>query len=94
MIDISSDNLLSLQKVSQLYSIHNQWLTFQASYSSDILYLVTIWLTKCSVVFLTFRLSPKKRHNVASITVLAAASVFVVISLFLIGLGCELSLLV
>jgi len=66
-------------------------LLFQASYSSDILYLVTIWLTKCSVLFLTFRLSPDKRHNLASTAVLGAASVFVVISLFLVGLGCELS---
>ncbi|KAE8446753.1 hypothetical protein EG329_011658 [Mollisiaceae sp. DMI_Dod_QoI] len=76
LIDIPSGNLDSLQK---------------ASYSSDILYLITIWLTKCSVVFLTLRLSPDKRHNLASNVVLGAATLFLIISLFIVALGCDSS---
>ncbi len=63
----------------------------QSSYSSDILYLITIWLTKCSVVFLTLRLSPDKRHNLASNVVLGAATLFLIISLFIVALGCDSS---
>ncbi|KAF8855459.1 hypothetical protein BDZ45DRAFT_793423, partial [Acephala macrosclerotiorum] len=76
LVDIPPENLSSLQK---------------ASYSSDILYLITIWLTKCSVVFLTTRLSPDKRHNFASNIVLVASTLFVVISIFIVALGCNLS---
>ncbi|KUJ14945.1 uncharacterized protein LY89DRAFT_649533 [Mollisia scopiformis] len=74
--DIPLSNLTSLQK---------------ASYSSDILYLVAVWLTKCSVAFLTIRLSPDKRHNFASNAVLYTSTLFVVISIFMFALGCNLS---
>jgi len=70
------EDLLSLQK---------------ASYASDILYLITIWLTKCSVAFLLLRLSPNRGHNVASIVVLVTSTVFMIVSVFVVALKCDLA---
>jgi len=66
-------------------------LTEQISYASDILYVVTLWLTKCSVAFLFLRLSPINRHTLASKVVLLVATVFTFVSIFLVALRCDLA---
>ncbi|KAH6721030.1 hypothetical protein BKA61DRAFT_699310 [Leptodontidium sp. MPI-SDFR-AT-0119] len=74
--DIPENQLIPLQK---------------AIYASEILYIITIWLTKCSVAFLFIRLSPDRRHTLASYTILGASTIFMFISVLIVSLRCELS---
>ncbi len=60
-------------------------------YVSDIFYIVTMWLTKCSVAFLFLRLSPDKRHKLASHILLGASTVFMVISVLVVSLRCNIA---
>lgn len=64
---------------------------FQAAYSSEILYIITLWLTKCSVAFLLLRLSPQKEHNLASYAILGASTLFMVISVFIVAFRCDVA---
>ncbi|KFY42604.1 hypothetical protein V495_04422 [Pseudogymnoascus sp. VKM F-4514 (FW-929)] len=74
--DISPSGIIELQK---------------ASYASDILYIVSLWLTKFSVAFLLFRLSSDKRHNWMSRAILLTAAILAAISVFIVALRCDLS---
>lgn len=58
---------------------------------SDIFYIITMWLTKCSIAFLFLRLSPDKRHNLASYIVLGASTIFMVVSVMVVTLRCNLA---
>ncbi|KAK0113952.1 hypothetical protein ONS95_014197 [Cadophora gregata] len=70
---------------SQLLPLH------KAIYSSEILYIITLWLTKCSVALLFIKLSPDKRHSLASYSILGASTVFMVISVLTVSLRCDLA---
>jgi hypothetical protein len=63
----------------------------QALYSSDILYIITLWLTRCSVAFLSLRLSPNKGHTVTLYVILLGATVLMFISIFVVALRCDLA---
>lgn len=95
--DISSIDLVQLQKVcpngegSTLVITSLTCTPVQASYASDILYILTLWLTKCSVGFLFLRLSPDKNHNMMSNMILLASTVLMAISVFLVALRCDLA---
>ncbi|CZT50031.1 uncharacterized protein RSE6_10950 [Rhynchosporium secalis] len=58
-------------------------------YSSDILYIMTFWFTKCSVALLLVRLPPDRRHNFASFATLGTSTIFMIASVLIISLRCE-----
>jgi len=64
----------------------------QTLYSSDILFVITLWLTKCSVALLTLRLSPNKSHFATLNTIAFWFTILLaVISTFVIALRCNLA---
>ena len=65
--------------------------TEQALYSSDLFYILTLWLTKCSVAFLALRLSPNKGHTIMLNVILLGSTVFMFISIFIVSLRCDLA---
>ncbi|KAH7369607.1 hypothetical protein BKA65DRAFT_416627 [Rhexocercosporidium sp. MPI-PUGE-AT-0058] len=70
----------------------NQLVPMQkATYSSEILYIITIWLTKCSVAFLFVRLSPDRWHTMTSYIILGISTIFMFISVLIVSLRCEIS---
>ncbi|KAL2063953.1 hypothetical protein VTL71DRAFT_4447 [Oculimacula yallundae] len=75
----------TIEHISQNHLVPIQ----KSIYSSELLYIVTIWLTKCSVALLLVRLSPNKRHNLASYTILGASTVFMVVSVLIVSLRCD-----
>ncbi|CZT10359.1 uncharacterized protein RAG0_14848 [Rhynchosporium agropyri] len=61
-------------------------------YSSDILYIMTFWFTKCSVALLLVRLSPDRRHNFASFATLGTSTIFMIASVLIISLrSCSMA---
>ncbi|PMD55142.1 uncharacterized protein K444DRAFT_98884 [Hyaloscypha bicolor E] len=74
--NISPNNLVQLQK---------------AAYSSELFYIITLWLTKCSVAFLLLRLSPQKEHKLATYSILASSTLFMIISVFILAFRCDVA---
>jgi hypothetical protein len=60
-------------------------------YTSNLFYVITLGLAKCSVGLFLLRLSPDKRHNLASTVILVATVVLAVASLLTVALQCDLS---
>jgi len=52
--------------------------------------VVAVFLTKCSVALFLLRLSSSKNHNLASKGTLTAATVFMILSIFLVALRSDL----
>lgn len=65
--------------------------SLQISYVSDFLYLITLWCSKCSMSFVFMRLSPDKRQTQVAKGILVAATIWLVVSIFMIALRCDLS---
>jgi len=63
----------------------------KAQYADDILYIITLWLTKSSAALLFMRLTPNRHHVLAAKAVLAASTVWAVVSMFMIALRCQLT---
>ncbi|KAK0511131.1 hypothetical protein JMJ35_006683 [Cladonia borealis] len=59
--------------------------------AGDILFLITLYLSKCSLGFLFIRLTPHKIHNKASYAVLGLCTLWVIVSAFVISVNCELN---
>ncbi|KAL8886437.1 MAG: hypothetical protein Q9215_005861 [Flavoplaca cf. flavocitrina] len=73
---VSLDGLQALQK---------------AAYASDILYLITTYLSKCSVILLLLRLSQDRKHRLIFHATLGATVVVGLALIFAISLRCDLS---
>ncbi|RAL04060.1 uncharacterized protein BO80DRAFT_462205 [Aspergillus ibericus CBS 121593] len=58
---------------------------------SDILYLITIYISKCCVCGIYFRLTPQKSHNRATLATLALCTAWVIPAVFIIAVNCELN---
>ncbi|PYH34491.1 uncharacterized protein BO87DRAFT_48689 [Aspergillus neoniger CBS 115656] len=58
---------------------------------SDILYLITVYISKCCVCGIYLRLTPQKWHNRASIATLALCTAWVIPAVFIIAVNCELN---
>ncbi|KAB8247291.1 hypothetical protein BDV35DRAFT_392070 [Aspergillus flavus] len=58
---------------------------------SDILYLITIYVSKCCVVGIHLRLTPQKLHNRISWATLALCTAWIITSVFIIAINCELN---
>lgn len=63
----------------------------QAAFASDILYIFTLWLTKCSVALLFIRLTPEQKHIFASYVVLGGSTLLMIVSEILVALRCDIS---
>ena len=60
-------------------------------YISDILFLITMWLTKSSIALLLMRLSRDPTHGVMARLLLAASAVYFVVSVFVVTIRCDLA---
>ncbi|GLA55373.1 hypothetical protein AnigIFM63604_002021 [Aspergillus niger] len=58
---------------------------------SDILYLITVYISKCCVCGIYLRLTPQKCHNRASLATLALCTAWVIPAVFIIAVNCELN---
>lgn len=63
----------------------------QSDYAADLLYIITIYLTKASAVFLFLRLTPNKAHKVFCWTIMGTSTLWVILSIFIVALRCQLS---
>lgn len=63
----------------------------QSNYAADLLYIITIYLSKASAVFLFLRLTPNKQHVIFCWSIMTASTLWVVVSLLAIALRCQLS---
>ncbi|GKZ33080.1 hypothetical protein AbraIFM66950_002858, partial [Aspergillus brasiliensis] len=57
----------------------------------DILYLITVYISKCCVCGIYLRLTPQKCHNRASLATLALCTAWVIPAVFVIVVNCELN---
>ncbi|CAF9920580.1 MAG: hypothetical protein HETSPECPRED_004291 [Heterodermia speciosa] len=60
-------------------------------YAADIFFLITMWCSKCSVALTFIRLTPQKKHKTVARGIMVATTVWLVLSIFLIALRCDLS---
>ncbi|KAK5049004.1 hypothetical protein LTR84_005426 [Exophiala bonariae] len=74
--DVRPENLQQLQK---------------AYYISDLFYVITIWIAKCSVILLLLRLTAKTEQALVANIILFATIVLGVVSLLITALSCDLS---
>ncbi|KAH6625761.1 hypothetical protein C7974DRAFT_206928 [Boeremia exigua] len=58
-------------------------------FASQILYILTIWTTKSSILLLYMRLSPSGTHKLASWTMLAASAIWAIASVVLVSVPCN-----
>lgn len=66
-------------------------ISMQSDYAADLLYIITIYLSKCSAVFLFLRLTPNKAHKIFCWSIMATSTLWVILSLFIVALRCQLS---
>ncbi|KAL4817238.1 hypothetical protein BDW67DRAFT_190437 [Aspergillus spinulosporus] len=59
--------------------------------TSDILYLITLYTTKCCVVGIYLRLTPQKLHNRASWATLLLCTLWVVLAILILSVNCGLN---
>lgn len=60
-------------------------------YVSDIFFLIAMWLTKSSVALLLMRLSRDPLHSVMARALLAASTMYFVVSIFVVSIRCDVS---
>jgi hypothetical protein len=68
----------------------NYLITIQAYYASDLLYIVTIWTAKCSVVLLLSRLTAQTKQARIARIVLGVTLLLGLVSFLIIALQCDL----
>ncbi|KAF2729964.1 hypothetical protein EJ04DRAFT_57431 [Polyplosphaeria fusca] len=61
-------------------------------FASQILYILGLFLSKCAVLFLYLRLSPARRHHIASWMTVAVSMAWAVIAITLIAVPCNPSI--
>ncbi|KAI4112533.1 MAG: hypothetical protein LQ345_006332 [Seirophora villosa] len=73
---LSSSALVSVQKLL---------------YASDFFFLLTLWASKCSMALLFTRLTPRADHKRLAFGIRIIVTVWLVLSIFLVALRCDLS---
>lgn len=63
----------------------------QSDYASDLLYILAIYFSKVSAVYLFLRLTPNKQHVRFCYGILGTSTIWVVASIFMLALRCHLS---
>ncbi|KAK0100697.1 hypothetical protein ONS95_007149 [Cadophora gregata] len=74
---------MSLVPVNNWDRIH------RAGYAADLLYLLTIFLSKCSVASIYLRLTPGRGHFIAVKTILIGMTAWILMGIFVVGLRCH-----
>ncbi|KAK5019803.1 hypothetical protein BJ546DRAFT_1076115 [Cryomyces antarcticus] len=69
--------------------IRKMHLLGRAAYASDVLYIFTLFLSKCVMVFLFLRLMPGRSHRIATWATVAASAAWAVVSILLITVNCD-----
>ncbi|PGH00162.1 hypothetical protein AJ80_09215 [Polytolypa hystricis UAMH7299] len=64
----------------------------KTAFASDILYLFALYFTKCCIVTVFIRLTPKKRHNQGAFATLALSTIWLFIAILLISINCGLKM--
>lgn len=59
--------------------------------ASDVLYLLTIFISKCCVVAIYLRLTPQREYKMASWLTLGICTLWIIPSIFMITINCELN---
>lgn len=62
----------------------------QSDYASDLLYILAIYFSKLSAVFLFLRLTPNKQHIRFCYSILGTSTVWVVAAIFMVAIRCQL----
>ncbi|KAJ5787566.1 hypothetical protein N7457_002556 [Penicillium paradoxum] len=57
--------------------------------AADILYLITLYLSKCCIIAIYLRLTPRKRHKIILLGTLALCTVGIISSVLSIAVNCE-----
>ncbi|KAH7407232.1 hypothetical protein BKA64DRAFT_666141 [Cadophora sp. MPI-SDFR-AT-0126] len=76
-------------KVMDLVPVKNWNRIDKAGYVADVLYLITMFLSKCSTASIFLRLTPGRGHSIAVKTILAAMTAWIVMAIFVICLRCQ-----
>ncbi|KXL42396.1 hypothetical protein M433DRAFT_358504 [Acidomyces richmondensis BFW] len=63
----------------------------ERKYAAEILFIIALYLIKCSVVLLYNRIAPDRQHSIAGWAVLGISIIFGICSVFLVALRCDLS---
>lgn len=96
----SLDQSFEIDRSGKGTQMHRRWLLVlfpmlsfatQSDYASDLLYILAIYFSKVSAVYLFLRLTPNKRHIRFCYGILGTSSIWVVASLFAAALRCQLS---
>ncbi|KAK2748148.1 hypothetical protein FQN57_001273 [Myotisia sp. PD_48] len=60
--------------------------------ASDIFYLLALYLTKCCVLIIFLRLTPRKSHNIGTWITFGISTVWIIPAIFIISINCSLHL--
>ncbi|GAQ08163.1 hypothetical protein ALT_5484 [Aspergillus lentulus] len=78
----TSINLLAQEQVNRIQTLVT---------ISDILYLITIYVSKCCVVGIYLRLTPQKTHNQISWATLILCTLWIIPSALILAVNCEMN---
>ncbi|KAK0877149.1 hypothetical protein LTR87_008978 [Friedmanniomyces endolithicus] len=84
-VSIGLGTSIELLSTATVHQLQKSW------FASTVLYLIALWLAKCCVLFVYLQLTPNKRHNLISWSVIGFNTVWVFISILMIGVDCELN---
>ncbi|PVH79463.1 hypothetical protein DL98DRAFT_378712, partial [Cadophora sp. DSE1049] len=76
-------------KSMDLVPINNWDRIDKAGYAADILYLVTMFLSKCSTASIFLRLTPGRGHSIAVKTILAGMTAWILMAILVVCLRCH-----
>jgi len=93
---IQGDHLVLMQEVLNPFDAHHAFVhasltSLQRKYTAEILFIMLLYLVKCSVVLLYNRIAPDRQHSLVGWAVLGISVVFGASSVLLVALRCDLS---
>lgn len=90
---INPDNLVPIQKVYPSQTLKSNGTVLiccqQAAYTTDILYIITLFFSKASTAFLFLRLTPGKGHSIAIWSTICLCVTWAFISILLVAIRCH-----
>jgi uncharacterized membrane protein len=89
--DIPPAQVVPLQKVSKQASTNLDCYSHigKTAYAGDILYVITLYVTKLSAATFFLRLSPDRLQNLLTYAIGAASTIFMVVSIFIVAFKCD-----
>jgi hypothetical protein len=90
---INLSNLVPIQKVYPSQTLESKVTVLircqQASYITDILYIITLFFSKASTAFLFLRLTPGRGHSIAIWSTISLCVIWAFISILLVAIRCH-----